>query len=362
MNPRLKALSDAGVSIWLDDLSRDRISSGNLAELIADYSVVGVTTNPTIFAAALAKGTDYESQLAELGDVSTAEAIKQLCATDVRNACDLFADINTASNGLDGRVSIEVEPGLANNTEATIAQAAELHDLVDRENVLIKIPATPAGLPAIEATIAAGISVNVTLIFSVDRYAEVTDAYLRGLDKAAAAGRDLSKIHSVASFFVSRVDTEIDKRLAALQRPDLNGKAGVANAIVAFNAYQSVFGSDRFQALAANGANVQRPLWASTGTKDPAYPDTLYVAGLVADGVVNTMPEKTMMAFADHGEVTSSIDGRAGEGQAVLDQLTAAGIDLDDVFQTLEIEGVDKFSISWDELVTSVKTAQGRPE
>lgn len=362
MNPRLKALSDAGVSIWLDDLSRDRISSGNLAELIAEYSVVGVTTNPTIFAAALAKGADYESQLAELGDVSTAEAIKQLCATDVRNACDLFADIHTASNGLDGRVSIEVEPGLANNTEATIAQAAELHDLVDRENVLIKIPATPAGLPAIEATIAAGISVNVTLIFSVDRYAKVADAYLRGLDRAAAAGRDLSKIHSVASFFVSRVDTEIDKRLTSLERSDLKGKAGVANAMVAFGAYQRVFGSDRFQALAAKGANVQRPLWASTGTKDPAYPDTLYVAGLVADGVVNTMPEKAMMAFADHGDITSLIDGRAGEGQAVLDQLTTAGIDLDDVFQTLEIEGVDKFNASWDELVTSVKTAKGRRE
>ena len=358
MNPHLKALSDAGVSIWLDDLSRSRLNSGNLAELIAEKSVVGVTTNPTIFAAALTNGALYAPQLAELGDVSTAEAIKQLCATDVRNACDLFADIHTASGGFDGRVSIEVEPGLANDTDATIAQAAELHDLVGRENVLIKIPATPAGLPAIEATIAAGISVNVTLIFSGDRYAEVMDAYLRGLEKAAAAGRDLSKIHSVASFFISRVDTEIDQRLVALDRPDLKGKAGVANAVVAFGAFQNVFASERFTALALKGANVQRPLWASTGTKDPAYPDTLYVADLIAEGVVNTMPEKTMMAFADHGEVTSTINGRAAEGQGVLDQITIAGVDLADVFQTLETEGVEKFITSWAELVASVKTAQ----
>lgn len=359
MNHRLSALSEAGVSIWLDDLSRGRISSGNLAALIAEDSVVGVTTNPTIFAAALSNGDDYAPQLHGLGEVSTGEAIKQLCATDVRNACDLFADRYAASKGFDGRVSIEVEPALANDTEASIAQAAELHDLVDRENVLIKIPATKAGLPAIEATIAAGISVNVTLIFSVDRYAEVMDAYLRGLEQAAAAGKDLSKIHSVASFFVSRVDTEIDKRLAAIDRADLKGKAGIANATVAFGAYQEVFGNQRFQALAAQGANVQRPLWASTGTKDPAYPDTLYVAGLIAEGVVNTMPEKTMMAFADHGEVLASIAGRAEEGQAVLDQLTQAGIDLVEVFEKLESEGVSKFATSWDELVASVKAAQG---
>ena len=359
MNTRLKALSDAGVSIWLDDLSRSRISSGNLAELIAEDSVTGVTTNPTIFAAALTNGADYAPQLIELGDVSTGEAIKQLCAADVRNACDLFADTYQSSGGFDGRVSIEVEPRLANDTDGTIAQAAELYHLVDRANVLIKIPATRAGLPAIEATIAAGISVNVTLIFSEQRYAEVMDAYLNGLAKAAAAGKDLSTIHSVASFFISRVDSEIDSRLAVLDRSDLKGKAGVANAIVAFGAYQQVFGGERFTALATQGANVQRPLWASTGTKDPSYPDTLYVAGLVADGIVNTMPEKTMQAFADHGEVLASIEGRAAEGQAVLDQLGAAGIDLDDVFETLEAEGVDKFITSWDELVASVKTAQG---
>ena len=358
MNSRLKALSDAGVSIWLDDLSRSRISSGNLAQLIAQDSVVGVTTNPTIFAAALSKGADYAGQLAGLGAVSTGEAIKQLCATDVRNACDLFAEIYRATGGFDGRVSIEVEPGLANDTDGTIAQAAELHDLVGRDNVLIKIPATRAGLPAIEASIAAGISVNVTLIFSVERYFEVMEAYLSGLERAAAAGRDLSAIHSVASFFVSRVDTEIDKRLVAAGRADLKGKAGVANALVAYGAYEQVFGADRFAALAARGANVQRPLWASTGTKDPSYPDTIYVAGLIAQGVVNTMPEKTMMAFADHGEVGASIAGRAAEGQAVLAELTAAGIDLPDVFDVLETEGVDKFIASWDDLVATVKAAQ----
>ena len=358
MNPRLKSLSDAGVSIWLDDLSRSRISTGNLAELIADYSVVGVTTNPTIFAAALTNGADYAPQLIELGDVTTGEAIKQLCATDVRDACDLFAPIYAATGGFDGRVSIEVEPGLANDTAATIAQASELFGLVDRENVLIKIPATLAGLPAIEATIAAGISVNVTLIFSEDRYVKVMDAYLAGLEKAAAAGKDLSKIHSVASFFISRVDSEIDKRLVALDRADLKGKAGVANAVVAYGAYEKAFGSDRFQALAAQGANVQRPLWASTGTKDPSYDDTLYVAGLIADGIVNTMPEKTMMAFADHGEVRPSIAGQATEAQAVLDEIAAAGVDLTDVFALLEAEGVSKFITSWDELVESVKAAQ----
>ncbi len=360
MNPRLKALSDAGVSIWLDDLSRARITSGGLAELIKDSSVVGVTTNPTIFAGALSNGADYAAQLTELGDVSTAEAITQLTATDVRDACDLFAPIYQSSEGYDGRVSIEVEPGLAHDTEATTKQAAELYKLVDRDNVLIKIPATLAGLPAIEATIAAGISVNVTLIFSVERYRKVMDAYMAGLEKAAAAGKDLSKIHSVASFFISRVDSEIDKRLGALNHPELAGKAGVANGLVAFGAYQEVFASERFQKLAAKGANLQRPLWASTGTKNAAYPDTLYVSDLVARGVVNTMPEKTMQAFADHGELGEPIDGRAAEGQATLDKIAAAGVPLAEVFDQLETEGVDKFVASWAELVESVASAMKR--
>ncbi len=358
MNERLKALADAGVSIWLDDLSRARLTSGNLAQKIAEDSVSGVTTNPTIFAAALAQGDDYAEQVNALGDeIDVDYAIKQLTTTDVRDACDLFADVYAASKGYDGRVSIEVAPTLANNTGETIAQAAELHDLVDRENVLIKIPATKPGLPAIQQTIADGISVNVTLIFSEERYREVMDAYLSGLEAADAAGKDLSTIHSVASFFVSRVDAEVDKRLEKLGRDDLKSKTAIANALVAYGAFEEVFGSDRFKALAAKGANQQRPLWASTGTKDPDLPDTLYVTNLVADGVVNTMPEKTMDAFADHGEVGESIVGRAAEGRAVLDEVTAAGVDLADVFEVLEDEGVEKFIVSWNELVTTVEKA-----
>jgi transaldolase len=358
MNERLKALADAGVSIWLDDLSRARLTSGNLAQKIAEDSVSGVTTNPTIFAAALAQGDDYAEQVNALGDeIDVDYAIKQLTTTDVRDACDLFADVYAASKGYDGRVSIEVAPTLANNTGETIAQAAELHDLVDRENVLIKIPATEPGLPAIQQTIADGISVNVTLIFSEERYREVMDAYLSGLEAADAAGKDLSTIHSVASFFVSRVDAEVDKRLEKLGRDDLKSKTAIANALVAYGAFEEVFGSDRFKALAAKGANQQRPLWASTGTKDPDLPDTLYVTNLVADGVVNTMPEKTMDAFADHGEVGESIVGRAAEGRAVLDEVTAAGVDLADVFEVLEDEGVEKFIVSWNELVTTVEKA-----
>lgn len=359
MNQRLADLSAAGVSIWLDDLSRARIASGNLAGMIRDNAVVGVTTNPTIFAAALTHGADYAAQLEELGQVTVAEAITALTTTDVRDACDLFAPTYARTGGFDGRVSIEVEPGVAHDTAATTTQAAELHRIVDRENVLIKIPATQAGLAAIEETIAAGISVNVTLIFSVERYRAVMDAYLAGLERAAAAGRDLSRIHSVASFFISRVDTEVDRRLEALGRADLRGRAAIANAQVALAAYAEVFSGDRFAALAARGANVQRPLWASTGTKDPAYPDTLYVAGLVARGVVNTMPEKTLLAFADHGEPGEPIEGRGSEGRAVLDEVAAAGVDLADVFEVLEAEGVEKFAASWDELVATVRDALG---
>ena len=358
MNDRLKALADAGVSIWLDDLSRARLTSGNLAEMIAEYSVSGVTTNPTIFAAALSQGADYAEQLAELGAVSVEEAIKQCTARDVRDACDLFAGIYASTGGYDGRVSIEVAPTLANETQATIDQAAELAKLVGRENVLIKIPATKAGLPAITETIGAGISVNVTLIFSEERYREVMDAYLAGLEKAAAAGKDLSTIHSVASFFISRVDSEIDKRLAAAGAEQLKGKAAIANAQVAFGAFEEVFGADRFAALAAKGANKQRPLWASTGVKDPALPDTLYVAELVAQNVVNTMPEKTMDAFADHGVIGAPMEGTAEQGRTTLAEVAAAGIDLADVFQRLEDEGVDKFIVSWHELEQSVKDAQ----
>ena len=358
MNDRLKALSDAGVSIWLDDLSRDRLNSGNLAELKETRSVVGVTTNPTIFAAALSDGADYAEQMAGMTDVD--DAITQLTTTDVRNACDLFADVYAATGGYDGRVSIEVSPELANDTDATVEQAQQLYDLVNRENVLIKIPATKAGIPAIAEVIGRGISVNVTLIFSEERYREVMDAYLTGLETADAAGRDLSKIHSVASYFISRVDSEIDKRLVELGRAELKGKAAIANAQVALGAYNEVFGSERFRKLEAKGANVQRPLWASTGTKDPAYPDTLYVADLIAKGVVNTMPEKTLNAFAERGEVDKSMEGTEEEGRATMQQIADAGVDLDDVFQVLETEGVDKFIVSWKELQATVKDALGK--
>lgn len=357
-NANLAALSQAGVSVWLDDLSRTRIKSGNLAELVATKSVVGVTTNPSIFQAALSKGDAYDEQVNELAargaDVDA--TIRTVTTDDVRDACDILAPQYEASKGVDGRVSIEVDPRLAHDSDKTAAQAVELWKIVDRPNVLIKIPATEAGIPAIAKTIAEGISVNVTLIFSVERYELVMGAFLDGLEQAAAAGHDVSKIHSVASFFVSRVDTEIDKRLDAIgsdEAKELKGKAALANARLAYAAYQQVFEKDdRFSALAAKGANAQRPLWASTGVKDPAYPDTLYVGELVAPGTVNTMPEKTMDAFADHGEVNSeSIIGQGPASQEVFDKLSAIGIDLTDVFLVLENEGVEKFEASWKELL-----------
>jgi transaldolase len=363
MSDRLKGLADAGVSIWLDDLSRERINSGNLAGLIADSSVVGVTTNPTIFASALSKGEQYDAQVKELAarDTAVEDAIKTLTSDDVRNACDLFADLYASTGGADGRVSIEVEPGLAMDTEGTTAQAADLYKIVDRPNVLIKIPATKPGLPAITSTIAEGISVNVTLIFSLERYGLVIDAYLDGLEQAAANGHDLSKIHSVASFFISRVDSEVDKRLDAIGSDEakaLKGKAAIANARLAYALYEERFASERFTKLESQGANRQRPLWASTGTKDPAYPDTMYVTELVVANTVNTMPEKTMQAFADHGELAGDrVSGTKAEAQQVFDDLSSAGVDLHEVFEVLETEGVQKFDASWGELVDTVQTA-----
>ena len=359
MTDRLKALSDAGVSIWLDDLSRERIETGNLAELVAERSVVGVTTNPTIFAAAIADGERYDEQVAQL--VAKGEPVDrvvfELTTEDVRNACDIMRPTYDATPS-DGRVSIEVEPDLANDTEGTIASAQALWKAVDRPNVLIKIPATHEGLPAITAATAEGISVNVTLIFGEQRYREVMDAYLTGLEQAREAGHDLSKIHSVASFFVSRVDTEVDKRLeevgseAALA---LRGKAAVANALVAYGAFEEVFGSQRWRDLEAAGANRQRPLWASTGVKNPDYDDTMYVRDLVVAETVNTMPEKTMNAFAEHGEVLGDVvTGRAGAGSAILERLGELGVDFEDVLVVLETEGVDKFKKSWTELVETV--------
>ncbi|MGW9112350.1 transaldolase [Microbacterium sp. NPDC055683] len=357
------ALSAAGVSIWLDDLSRTRITSGNLADLIANRDVVGVTTNPSIFQAAITAGVGYEDALAAqaAAGASVDEAIFAITTTDVRDASDIFRPLYDATKGVDGRVSIEVSPDLAHDTEGTIAQAKELHAAVDRENVLIKIPATKAGLPAITAAIAAGISVNVTLIFSLERYAEVIDAYLAGLEQAKAAGLDLSGIHSVASFFVSRVDTEIDKRLAAIGTDEalaLTSKAGVANARLAYELFEQKFAEEGAKALVAAGANVQRPLWASTGVKDPSLPDTLYVTELVAAGVVNTMPEKTLEATFDHGVVTGdTITGAYADAHAVVDGLAAVGVDFADVTQLLEDEGVEKFIASWHDLQNTVKAA-----
>ncbi len=361
MSQRLKALADAGVSIWLDDLSRERIVTGNLAELVKDSSVVGVTTNPTIFAAALADGERYNAQVKELADAGTDvdEAIFAITTTDVRDACDVLADTFTASGGVDGRVSIEVSPGIAHDAEATIEMAKKLWAEVDRPNLFIKIPATTEGGPAITEVLAAGISVNVTLIFGLDRYDAVMDAYLEGLEKAKANGQDLSTIHSVASFFVSRVDTEIDKRLEASGDPqagNLMGLAGIANARLAYRAYEEKFASDRFQALKADGANTQRPLWASTGVKNPDYRDTMYVTDLAVAHTVNTMPEKTMQAFADHGVVDGDqVTGHYADAQQVMDDLARLDIDYDDVIEVLETEGVDKFVKSWDELKETVR-------
>ncbi|MCV7153084.1 transaldolase [Mycolicibacterium pyrenivorans] len=361
-NPNLAALAAAGVSVWLDDLSRDRLQTGNLQELIDTKSVVGVTTNPSIFQAALSKGNAYDAQVKELAErgADVDATIRTVTTDDVRNACDLLAKQYELSDGVDGRVSIEVDPRLAHDTDKTILQAIELWKIVDRPNLLIKIPATEAGLPAITAVIAEGISVNVTLIFSVERHRLVMDAYLAGLEKAGEAGHDLSRIHSVASFFVSRVDTEIDKRLEKIGTEDalaLRGKAGVANARLAYAAYEEVFlGGDRFEALKSAGARVQRPLWASTGVKNPDYSDTLYVTELVAPNTVNTMPEKTMDAVADHGVITGdTITGRGDESQAIFDQLSSIGIDLTDVFLVLENEGVDKFEKSWQELLDATQ-------
>jgi transaldolase len=356
-------LSDAGVSIWLDDLSRDRIQSGGLQKLIDERNVVGVTTNPTIFAGALAKGESYDAQVAELAAAgkTVSEAVFEITTDDVANGCDIFRPVFDATNGVDGRVSIEVEPGLAHDAAGTIAQASELWAKVNRPNALIKIPATLEGLEAITETIAAGISVNVTLIFSLERYRQVINAFLLGLEKAKAAGLDLSSIQSVASFFVSRVDTEIDKRLDAIGTPEaaaLRGKSGVANARLAYEVYEQSFDSERAKLLIAAGANKQRPLWASTGVKDPAVLDTTYVVELIAPEVVNTMPEKTLQATFDHGVIVAdSITGFYADANAALDAIAAQGISYKEVTALLEKEGVEKFLVSWNELLDTVAAA-----
>jgi transaldolase len=353
---RLAGLSAAGVSVWLDDLSREHIRSGKLARLIAEYHVVGVTTNPTIFANALANGQAYDEQVRELAKrgADLEQAVRELTTTDVRDACDVFLETFQSTGGVDGRVSIEVDPRMARDAEKTVVEALDLAKTIDRPNLLVKIPATEEGLPAITRVLSEGVSVNVTLIFSIERYRQVMEAFFAGMEQAKANGHDLSRIHSVASFFVSRVDTEIDKRLQEIGTDEakaLLGKAAVANARRAWAAYQEVFAGQRWQALKDAGANPQRPLWASTGTKNPEYSDTLYVDELIYPGTVSTMPEKTLLAAADHAKLEASDDSDPDE---VFQRLADLGVDLDDVFRVLEDEGVSKFDKSWSELLETV--------
>ena len=361
MSDRLKQLSEAGVSIWLDDLSRERVETGNLADLVKNSSVVGITSNPTIFATALADGERYDAQVrrlaAEGADVH--RTVFELTTTDVRDACDIMRPVYDATGGVDGRVSIEVSPDLADDTEATVAEAKRLWEAVDRPNAYIKIPATPAGLPAITETLGAGIDVNVTLIFGLDQYQGVMEAFIAGVEKARDNGHDLSQLHSVASFFVSRIDTEIDKRLeAAGADKSLFGRAGVANARLAYKAFEEFFATDRWAALEAAGARRQRPLWASTGVKNPDYDDTMYVVQLVVDGTVNTMPEKTLDAVADHGEIAGDqVHPNFDDAEQTMAELAEAGVDYDDVIAVLIREGVEKFVKSWGELEASVRAS-----
>ncbi|ABP55527.1 transaldolase [Salinispora tropica] len=361
MTDRLGELTAAGVAVWLDDLSRTRLSSGGLDRLRREKHLVGVTSNPTIFAKALGDAEEYDWQLHDLAmrGVKVEEAVRTLTAYDVRWACDVMRPAYDASAGVDGRVSLEVDPRLAYETEQTIAEARALWWLVDRPNLFIKIPATEAGLPAITAALAEGISVNVTLIFGLDRYSAVMEAFLTGLEQAKANGHDLSKIGSVASFFVSRVDTEVDKRLEKIgseQASTLRGRAAIANARLAYERYSQVFASDRWQALADAGAHPQRPLWASTSTKNPDYRDVIYVEELIAPGTVNTMPEPVINAYAEHGETRGdTVTGGYDEAREVFASLTAAGVDLTDVIDTLEREGVEKFEASWNELLEGVR-------
>ncbi|MGH3766703.1 MAG: transaldolase [Pseudonocardiaceae bacterium] len=354
-------LTAAGVAIWLDDLSRARLATGSLAELVRDSHVVGVTTNPTIFQKAMSHSDRYDRQISDLAvrGVEVQEAARMITTFDVRWACDVLRSVYDASDGVDGRVSIEVDPRFAHDTEATVAEARQLWWLVDRPNLFIKIPATRAGLPAIAQCLAEGISINVTLIFSLQRYAQVIDAFIEGMERARAAGHDLTRLASVASLFVSRVDTEIDKRLDAvgsIEAKRLRGTAAIANARLAFQTYQEVFASQRWRPLADVGARPQRPLWASTGVKDPTYDDTRYVVELVTSGVVNTMPEATLAAVADHGVIRGdTVRGNYADAAQVLAALWDAGIDYDDVVHRLEHDGLITFQASWAALAETLQ-------
>jgi transaldolase len=359
---RLEKLAERGQSIWIDNLSRELVHTGGLERLIDEDSVTGVTSNPTIFQKAISQGEDYDDQLRELlartDDVR--EIFFKLAEDDVRDACDVLRPVWDRTHGGDGYVSIEVDPWLAQDTAGTFAQAMDLHEAVDRPNAFVKIPATLAGLPAIEDCIAKGRSINITLIFSLDRYDAVVEAYLRGLERLIANGGDPSKVASVASFFVSRVDTETDRRLEELGNKTLQGKLGIANARIAYRHFQEAFTGSRWEALAGAGASKQKPLWASTSTKNPAYRDVMYVEELIGPDTVNTMPPETVEAFQDHGEVRGDtiLEG-VDEAERLLEELRAAGVDYDEVVETLEDEGVRKFTDSFDELLDGIRAKRG---
>jgi transaldolase len=361
-NSRLHQLSELGQSVWIDFLSRHLLRSGELARMMEEDAVVGVTSNPTIFQKAISEGDAYDEQfrevLAEEDDAK--EVFLRLAVQDVQNACDLLRSVWDGGQGQDGYVSIEVDPNLAYDTDATIVEAQRLHDLVDKPNCFVKIPATQAGLPAIEEMIARGRNINVTLIFSLERYVEVVEAYLRGLERLVESGGDPTRVASVASFFVSRVDTEADRRLDEVGAPDdLKGKLAVANAKLAYQRYKGLFSGDRWEALHAKGARSQRCLWASTSTKNPEYRDVLYVEDLIGPETVNTMPEETIRAFQDHGEVALTLEQDLDEARQVFERIAEAGVDYDDVVATLEREGVDKFADSFKELLDGVKSKRG---
>jgi len=362
----LRDLTNAGVSVWLDDLGRHRLVSGALAQLIEDRSVVGVTTNPSIFAAAVGDGGDYTDQIRALAKSGATRqtVVRAMTVADVRDACDVLAEVYQRSGGIDGRVSLEVDPRLSGDTDATVAEAADLWREVDRPNLMVKIPGTLAGLPAVTAALAQGISVNVTLIFGLDRYRGVTEAWLTGLEQAHAAGADLSRIGSVASFFISRFDTAVDRRLDALHDPGaarLRGRTAIANASLAYHHFRQLQHEERWQRLAALGAHPQRPLWASTSTKDPAYEDTRYVSQLVAPNTVNTMPPATLAAVYDHGSIAGvTISDDPAAAQEVIDTMQRVGVDYDEVVAELEREGVAAFEKSWLQLLDSVQAAMDR--
>ena len=349
----LHRLADHGQSVWIDFLSRDLLASGRLARALAEDAVVGVTSNPTIFAKALASGDAYDEQIAT-AEGEAKSIFLDLAMRDVANACDLLRPVWARTHGADGYVSIEVDPHLAGDTEATIAEATRFHEAIARPNLLVKIPATDAGVPAIEEMTARGHSINVTLIFSLTRHRQVAEAYLRGLERLAAGGGDPSHVHSVASFFVSRVDTETDRRLAETGRDDLKARLGIANAKLAYQQYKELFAGERWDDLAAAGATAQRCLWASTSVKDPSLRDTLYVEELIGPETISTMPEETIRAFQDHGRVEPRLESDLGEAHYLFNQLYAAGVDYDDVVATLEREGIEKFVTSVDQLLKNI--------